>query len=108
MSPGSSPQHAPIAGRMQGYARQYLGEIGGMVLLARDSFRQGIRRPFERDLWLEGEKVEAESWTWAELPAGHAGRGPALILDDHATALVPPGWRWRADAFGNLILEAGA
>ena len=53
MSPGSSPQHAPIAGRMQGYARQYLGEIGGMVLLARDSFRQGIRRPFERDLWLD-------------------------------------------------------
>jgi N-methylhydantoinase A len=68
----------------------------------------GTGVPVGRELWLEGEEVEAESWTWAELPAGHAGHGPALILDDLATALVPPGWSWRADAFGNLILEVEA
>jgi len=53
VSPGFPPHHAPIASRMQVYLRQYLGEIGGMVLLARDTLRLGFRRPFERDLWLD-------------------------------------------------------
>jgi len=53
VSPAIPPQPAPIASRMQGYIVQYLGEIGGMVLLARDSIRQGFRRPFERGLWLD-------------------------------------------------------
>lgn len=58
-------------------------------------------------MWLDGEEIEAESWAWEGLPPGHEGRGAALVLGDHATALVPPGWRWRVDAFGNLILDVG-
>jgi N-methylhydantoinase A len=34
----------------------------------------------------------------------HATRGPALILDYGATTLVPPGWSYRVDAIGNLVL----
>jgi N-methylhydantoinase A/oxoprolinase/acetone carboxylase beta subunit len=67
----------------------------------------GSGRPVGRVLWLEGEEVEVESWTWAELPPGHEGRGPSVIFDDHTTAVVAAGWRWRVDDFGNLILEVG-
>lgn len=67
----------------------------------------GSGGPAVRVVWLDGEEVEAESWAWEDLPPGHEGRGAALVLGDHATALVPAGWRWRVDAFGNLILDAG-
>jgi N-methylhydantoinase A len=33
-----------------------------------------------------------------------AARGPALILDYGSTTLVPPGWRFSLDKFGNLTL----
>jgi N-methylhydantoinase A/oxoprolinase/acetone carboxylase beta subunit len=68
----------------------------------------GSSVPVRRTLVFDGEEVEAETWIWAGLPAGHEGRGPALVLDDHATALVPPRWGWRVDRFGNLVLEACA
>jgi N-methylhydantoinase A/oxoprolinase/acetone carboxylase beta subunit len=68
----------------------------------------GAGAPVRRAVHFAGEEVEAECWTWARLPARHAGQGPAVIADDHATALVPPGWDWRVDERGNLILEAGS
>jgi N-methylhydantoinase A len=63
--------------------------------------------PGRRSAWVNGEKIELESWPWEGLPAAHESRGPALVFGDHATALVPPGWRWRVDSFGNLLLEPG-
>jgi N-methylhydantoinase A len=63
--------------------------------------------PAARRLRLEGEDVVVEAWAWEALPSGHSGRGPALFLGDHATTLVPPGWRWSVDRFGNLLLETG-
>lgn len=68
----------------------------------------GSDAPVRRTVHFTGAGLEAECWTWGCLPAGHAGDGPAVIADDHATALVPPGWVWRVDARGNLILEAGS
>jgi N-methylhydantoinase A/oxoprolinase/acetone carboxylase beta subunit len=67
----------------------------------------GSEGPLRRTLWIAGAEVAAESWIWASLPIGYAGVGPTLISEDHATALVPPGWRWRVDAHGNLILAQG-
>ena len=58
-------------------------------------------------MWLAGEEVAVEAWAWESLPSGHRARGPALVLGDHATALVPATWRWAVDPFGNLILESG-
>jgi N-methylhydantoinase A/oxoprolinase/acetone carboxylase beta subunit len=66
----------------------------------------GPGAPLRRTIRIAGAEVATESWAWSGLPIGHAGEGPALISDDHATALVPPGWRWRVDAGGNLILDA--
>ncbi|MGH7565780.1 MAG: hydantoinase/oxoprolinase family protein, partial [Gemmatimonadota bacterium] len=66
----------------------------------------GSGGPEMRSVWLDAEEVEAESWAWEALPPGYEGHGPALVFGDHATAFVPPGWRWRVNAFGNLILDA--
>ena len=38
---------------MGGFLRVYLEDFGGMVLLFRDTIRQGFRRPFEFDLMVE-------------------------------------------------------
>ncbi len=38
---------------MNGFIGGYLAELGGMVLLGRDTARQTMRRPFEWDLWVE-------------------------------------------------------
>ena len=49
--------------------------------------------------------VEAAAWRWDALPPGHASDEPAVVFGDHATALIPPGWSWRVDRWGNLVLE---
>ena len=67
---------------------------------------ESTERPAARRLWLDGEEAEVEAWAWESLEPGHRGEGPALVLGDHATALVPSGWRWAVDRFGNLILES--
>jgi phospholipid/cholesterol/gamma-HCH transport system permease protein len=38
---------------MRGLLRNWLSELGGLVLLAADAIRQGFRRPFERSLWVD-------------------------------------------------------
>lgn len=38
---------------MEGILRTMLRDLGGMVLLGANAFRQGFRRPFERALWLD-------------------------------------------------------
>jgi N-methylhydantoinase A len=63
--------------------------------------------PAARRLSLEGGEAVVEAWAWESLPSGYRSRGPALVLGDHATALVPRGWSWEVDRFGNLILESG-
>jgi N-methylhydantoinase A len=72
-----------------------------------------LHRPSAREAptsgrrWLEGEEAAVEAWAWESLEPGHLGRSPALVLGDHATALVPPGWSWGMDRYGNLTLESG-
>ena len=63
-------------------------------------------RPAARRLRLDGEEAVVEAWAWESLETRHPEEGPALVLGDHATALVPRGWRWSVDPFGNLILES--
>jgi phospholipid/cholesterol/gamma-HCH transport system permease protein len=38
---------------MDGLLRSWLTELGGLFLLAGDAIRQGLRRPFERSLWID-------------------------------------------------------
>jgi N-methylhydantoinase A len=62
-------------------------------------------RPVTRPIRMGGEEAAVETWTWDSLPPGRRGSGPALVFGDHATALVPAGWQWSADRFGNLLLD---
>jgi N-methylhydantoinase A/oxoprolinase/acetone carboxylase beta subunit len=43
----------------------------------------------------------------ADLPLEREVPGPAIILQLDTTTVVPPGWTFRQDAHGNLILTAG-
>ena len=70
--------------------------------LTRGPYRKG---PAEiRRVWVEG--------AWRKIPAlprtqvsPRRAAGPALILDYGSTTLVPPGWWYRNDRSGNLIIS---
>jgi len=40
------------------------------------------------------------------LAPGAAGAGPVIVEATDTTVVVPPGWRWRADTGGFLVLNA--
>jgi len=58
-----------------------------------------------RPLWC-GRRVQAPVYRREALRAGNRIAGPALVVQEDATTLVPPGWRGSVDAAGNLLLEA--
>ena len=53
------------------------------------------------------ECVEAPLYARAQLGPGHRFQGPALLEQEDATTLVPPGWQVEVDALGNLMLREG-
>jgi N-methylhydantoinase A len=53
-----------------------------------------------------GRALRAPVYERAELRAGNRLAGPASVSEYSATTVVPPGWRARVDAYGNLILES--
>jgi N-methylhydantoinase A/oxoprolinase/acetone carboxylase beta subunit len=60
--------------------------------------------PQLRRVWIAG--------SWRDIPAllreqvaQKPRRGPALVLDYGSTTLIPPGWRFRVDQAGNLLLQ---
>lgn len=52
--------------------------------------------------WVE---ARAEVLDRRGLKKGDSGEGPAVILEEDTTVLVPPGWRYRVDDLGDLLLE---
>jgi N-methylhydantoinase A len=58
-----------------------------------------------RAVWFEGKRAETPIYVREKLRSGNALRGPAIVAEYSATTVVPPGWRGRVDAFGNLILS---
>ena len=40
---------------------------------------------------------------WEDLAPGSAGSGPAVIAGGEATGVIPPGWKFRVDGFGNVV-----
>jgi N-methylhydantoinase A len=51
-----------------------------------------------------GRKTEARLYERERLRAGQEFSGPAVVAEYSATSLVPPGWRARVDAFGQIHL----
>jgi N-methylhydantoinase A len=46
-------------------------------------------------------------YEWATLPGGWSARGPAIVQQDLATILVPPGYGARLGTFGDLEIDRG-
>ena len=52
------------------------------------------------------EERDCSVTTRPALEASGGASGPLLVEDETATIYIPPGWRARVDAAGNLIAEA--
>ncbi|MGE0864601.1 MAG: hydantoinase/oxoprolinase family protein, partial [Vicinamibacterales bacterium] len=50
-----------------------------------------------------GKTVDTGFYRWEDLAAGAIGHGPAIVAGAQATAVVPPGFSFRIDEFGNLL-----
>jgi len=55
----------------------------------------------------DGRDTTTAVYRWADLEPGATAAGPAVIAGAEATAVVPPGFRFRLDAFGNVLIEIG-
>src|SRR5580658_1348083 len=63
--------------------------------------KPGSRRParFQRRWW------STDFYRWEDLPGGARALGPSVVTGGEATVVVPPGFAFRVDAFGNLIIR---
>jgi len=68
----------------------------------------GVPSAGERKVLFEDGWSAAAVWDRAGLPLGFGGDGPAIVEEDHATTVAPPGWRFRVVRNGILVLEVGA
>jgi N-methylhydantoinase A/oxoprolinase/acetone carboxylase beta subunit len=50
-----------------------------------------------------GRTLRVALYRWDALSPGSAGRGPAVIAGAEATAVIPPGFSFGIDGFGNVI-----
>ena len=55
-----------------------------------------------------GETASVAFLNRDSLASGHAGQGPTLIVEPHATSLIPPGWSWTMHETGHLICQPDA
>ena len=69
---------------------------------------EGVAAPAERgEIFIAGAPREAVFLSRAGLGTGAAIEGPAVIEEDTATTLVPPGWRAQVTPAGDLLLQRG-
>lgn len=57
------------------------------------------------ETWFGGEWIETPVHRREGLPAGAVLPGPAIVLEDVCTTLVPPGWQMRVSSHGHLVLN---
>lgn len=57
--------------------------------------------------WFGGEWFETPVHRRERLPSGARIAGPAIVLEDACTTLLPPGWSARTSAQGHLVLTRG-
>ena len=56
-----------------------------------------------RPAWFAGRRVETAVFRTEALAAGEAAMGPAILAGGQATTVIPPNFRFRVDALGNVI-----
>jgi 5-oxoprolinase (ATP-hydrolysing) len=55
--------------------------------------------------WFGGRWHQVPVYERSRLRPGHAFDGPGLVLEEHCTTVVEPGWRGRVDGAGGLLLD---
>ncbi len=50
-----------------------------------------------------GRRVETAFYRWESLEPGRVADGPAVVAGAQATAVIPPGFSFRVDEFGNVV-----
>jgi N-methylhydantoinase A/oxoprolinase/acetone carboxylase beta subunit len=53
-----------------------------------------------------GRRFNVASYRWSGLPPGAHAAGPALITSGEATVVIPPGFGFSIDGFGNVVARA--
>ena len=77
------------------------------VKLGYQRSRAGKRVEERRRVWVGGRWREIDVLGRQEIGAARR-RGPALVVDYGSTTLVPPGWGFRLDGYGTLVVSRGA
>jgi N-methylhydantoinase A/oxoprolinase/acetone carboxylase beta subunit len=62
-------------------------------------------KPNSRDIYSAGTWRDTSVYSRADLPKTTLP-GPALIIDYGSTTIIPPGWKFSLDRFGNLKITA--
>ena len=56
--------------------------------------------------WMAGQRwPDTPVFRRADLASGHSIDGPAILVEDHATTVLEPGWRVELNAQGHLLLQ---
>ena len=63
------------------------------------------RPAFTAKTVFSGARHDTPAYRRRDLGLGHAVTGPAIISEDHATTVVPPGWQASGRAEGHLVLS---
>jgi N-methylhydantoinase A/oxoprolinase/acetone carboxylase beta subunit len=59
---------------------------------------------FRRSGRFAGRTTRVAFYRWPDLEPGSRAAGPAVVTGAEATVVVPPGFRFRIDGFGNVIV----
>lgn len=54
-----------------------------------------------------GKNVRISFYRWDDLVPGASASGPAVIAGGEATGVIPPGWKFKVDGFGNVVANLG-
>jgi N-methylhydantoinase A/oxoprolinase/acetone carboxylase beta subunit len=54
-----------------------------------------------------GKNARIGFFRWDDLHPGASAAGPAVIAGGEATAVIPPGWTFTVDGYGNVVANAG-
>ncbi|HUR19209.1 MAG TPA: hypothetical protein VMZ90_00280 [Vicinamibacterales bacterium] len=54
-----------------------------------------------------GKEVRIAFFRWDDLAPGSSASGPAVIAGGEATGVIPPGWKFKVDGFGNVVARSG-
>ena len=56
--------------------------------------------------WMAGQRrPDTPVYRRCDLAPGHSIDGPAILVEDHATTVLEPGWRVELNAHGHLLLQ---